>query len=100
MAAIEVTPSTFSRQVTRVKDTIFIPLPRELWRKVGGTCACPVCKADGTAGYWDTLAIGTKKDERYDSTWTVHYPALHYVTDRIAMAYKAETVYTSDKGGE
>jgi hypothetical protein len=90
---LEVTPSTFNAlPVTRVKDTIFVPLPKELWRKVPVTaCGCDVCKHDKTGGYYDTLAVGAKEDtSRYDGTWTVHYPSLHSTADRKAMAYLPE----------
>lgn len=68
--------------VTRVKDTIFIPLPREQWREIEGGCACQYCSVDGkaaTPAYWDTLAVSAKRDasRAHDTTWTVHYPELH-----------------------
>jgi hypothetical protein len=62
-----------STKVTRVDNTIFIPLPREMWTPAG-TCNCPVCK--GAECFWDTLAVGKGKSDR-DYTWTVHYPELH-----------------------
>ncbi len=62
--------------VKRVKDTIFIPLPREQWRSAG-TCNCPVCK--GREVFWDTLAVSKNppKGHGADYAWTVHYPELH-----------------------
>lgn len=65
--------------VHRVGETIFIPLPRELWRETGwGQCVCKECKANkAQKSYWDTLAISAtpvKKDS--DTVWTVHYPSL------------------------
>jgi hypothetical protein len=73
--------------VHRVGDTIFMPLPHELWRPCDG-CDCDVCKKDGTQGYWDTLAVSGKatRSGRYEHTWTVHYPDLHNVTTRKAKA--------------
>ena len=66
--------------VRRVNDTIFIPLPRELWRiATDGRCSCGkgYCAREGVA-YWDTLAVGaTKSTKGRDYTWTVHYPELH-----------------------
>ena len=69
--------------VKRVKDTIFIPLPREQWRSAG-ICRCPVCK--GTEGFWDTLAVAktAPTTQRPDYTWTVHYPELHNDATRKA----------------
>lgn len=53
-------------------NTIFVRLPRALWRECG-TCACPTCK--GSVGYWDTLAIAaTRTPGQADTTWTVHMP--------------------------
>jgi hypothetical protein len=85
---MEVTPATFSISVTRVKDTIFIPLPKALWRKANG-CGCDICRKDKTGGYWDTLAVGAKP-ENYERTWTVHHPGLHSELDRKSMAYASE----------
>lgn len=59
--------------VKRSQDghTMFVALPRELWRECGH-CYCPVCiERKATVSYWDTLAIAN------GSTWTVHYPELH-----------------------
>lgn len=62
--------------------TIFIRLPRALWREIDGGCCCRYCstdprKADGPA-YWDTLAVAaTRRGKGPDTTWTVHYPELH-----------------------
>jgi hypothetical protein len=63
--------------------TIFIPLPRALWREIDGGCACRYCSADPkkSAGpaYWDTLAVASAKPAKgNDTTWMVHYPELHY----------------------
>lgn len=84
---IEITPSMLSVPVTRIRDTIFIPLPPELWRRSG--CVCPICKADGTGGYYDTLAVSAVPSND-DRTWTVHYPELHYEGVRKAHAYLPE----------
>jgi hypothetical protein len=69
-----------SLRVKRVKDTIFVALPRGLWRLIPGGCACACCSADGKShepAYWDTLAIGKSANTDYDWTWVVHYPELH-----------------------
>jgi hypothetical protein len=73
---------------TRTGNSIFIPLPPELWRKCNG-CDCPTCKSDGTGGYWDTLAVESKPgaDRSKDMTWTVHHPTLHPAADRRRMKY-------------
>lgn len=63
--------------VKRVKDAIFIPLPRALWTG-GGGCSCGKC--DGS-GYWDTLAVSRVAD-KHDWTWTVHYPELNHAEYR------------------
>jgi hypothetical protein len=92
------TPATFCIAVTRVKDTILMPLPPELWRPCstdGGVldsgCVCDVCKADGSRGFWDTLAVGkdAPKGNRNDFTSTVHYPGLHRESDRKANASRS-----------
>jgi len=69
--------------VKRYKETIFIPLPREQWKEIAGGCSCQYCsenpgKSNGPA-YWDTLAVAKNppKGNKYDGTWTVHYPELH-----------------------
>jgi len=64
-------------------STIFIPLPRELWRSCGG-CGCrycsPTCGKSSSEAYWDTLAVSTKPpDDGRDYTWTVHAPEYHGV---------------------
>ena len=70
------------RIVTRVKDTIFIPLPRGLWKEIEGGCACPYCSGNGKSqspAYWDTLAVAKngKGLGHSDYTYTVHYPQLN-----------------------
>jgi hypothetical protein len=40
--------------ITREQESIFIPLPRELWSSAG-QCSCPVCY--GQEGFFDTLAV-------------------------------------------
>lgn len=80
-------------RVHRVKDTLFVALPPELWRKSSpndeAACKCAVCKEDKTKGYWDTLAMSAtpESNDRKDRTWTVHYPELHAEGDRKRMAY-------------
>jgi hypothetical protein len=72
-------------RVTRSKDgsTIFIPLPRVLWRPTGNKCTCDVCvlrsaEGLGAASFWDTLAVAVKPDpKRSDTAWVVHHPGLH-----------------------
>ncbi len=58
-------------------ETIWIPLPKNLWRSAG-RCNCPYCK--GEEGFWDTLAVPAKKDpdKLLPHTWNVHYPELHH----------------------
>jgi len=75
--------------ITRYKDTIFIPLPSELWQRTNG-CECDICKADGTGGYWDTMALSKDKPKNQlsDFSYRVHHPGLHPETVRKAMAYK------------
>jgi hypothetical protein len=62
-------------RVTRVGNTIFIPLPRSQW-KACGKCHCQNCQ--GRDGFWDTLAIAAspRKGEA-DTAWTVHRPEGH-----------------------
>lgn len=59
--------------IKRTDSTIFMRLPRGLWRSCG-TCRCDTCK--GREGYWDTLAIAAlpRKANEPDTTWTVHMP--------------------------
>lgn len=69
-------PPMNGTRITRHKDgnTIFIPLPRILWRSAG-RCDCNVCK--GKEGFWDTLALTSQPENRAtDTAWTVHYPEL------------------------
>jgi hypothetical protein len=82
-----------SIEVTRVQNTIFIPLPPELWRPTGdGFCICPTCKADYAKSgdrlvmnYWDTLAVPVPGPRSADNrTWMVHYPELHSEVVRLA----------------
>jgi hypothetical protein len=72
--------------VYRYGDTIFLPLPPELWRSCG-PCACPDCK--GGEGFWDTIAIAKNPDpKKPDFTWTVHCP--HGATMRMMGQYYAQ----------
>lgn len=63
-------------------STIYIPLPRELWRPSNGGCICRYCSDDPNVSkpsFWDTLAVSSKprKGLKTDTTWTVHKPELH-----------------------
>lgn len=67
-------------RVIRRGDTIFVPLPRAMWRSAG-PCNCHYCK--GGEAFWDTLAVAETKPSgkiagteslRNDTTWTVHMP--------------------------
>jgi hypothetical protein len=65
-------------EVKRVGQSIFIPLPRELWIPCDGCCCVycsPVAQQSNPEAYWDTLAVSTNPREQY--TWTVHAPELH-----------------------
>ena len=67
------------RVTERRGNTIFVSLPRELWRLCGddGVCRCAVCTASGRAAYWDTLAVATEKPrDGRDYTWTCHHPSV------------------------
>lgn len=57
-------------RVTRRGSTIFISLPKALWRSAG-VCNCPVC--EGGEGFWDTLAVGDHY-KAGDYAWVVHHP--------------------------
>jgi hypothetical protein len=81
-----------SISITRFKDAIFIPLPTELWRATpGGGCCCQFCKAEGSPGFWDTLALSATlpKNPHADSTYTVHHPGLQPAHLRKEMAARA-----------
>lgn len=59
-------------------STIFLPLPRALWRET--ECGCEFCRSvPGRRSYWDTLAIAANKPDvaRPDIAWTIHRPAEH-----------------------
>lgn len=73
-------------QVKRVGVSIFIPLPKALWRSCGG-CQCGHCDGEG---YWDTLAVATvPQGMGRDTTWTVHHPELHKAEYAALKAAKA-----------
>ena len=73
--------------ITRVNDTVFVPLPVELWRACPGGCTCRFCKADGSRGYWNTLALSAIGGNRHQvRTYPVHHPALHALDVRKGMA--------------
>jgi len=92
----------FSLPITRLEDTIFIPLPVELWLATpGGGCKCEFCKADGSPGYWDTLALSAKRGkERHDRTYTVHHPGLHppHIREKKAAQAAASHPYNDLAG--
>lgn len=75
-----ITGSDLSIEVTRYKDTIFIPLPRQAWQPCpNGQCCCDWCKAHpDCVPMWDTLVVGAKGEKRgkWDGTTMCHYPAL------------------------
>lgn len=70
--------------VRRRGATIFIPLPRDLWRSCGG-CCCRYCsdtaRKNNPEAYWDTLAVSamapTRDVPHTDHTWMVHAPEYH-----------------------
>jgi hypothetical protein len=67
-------------RIERRDETLFIPLPRVLWRKIENGCKCQHCVAvSASDAYWDTLAISLKNDEQRpprNTACTVHYPEL------------------------
>jgi hypothetical protein len=97
MSAIPITRATGK---TPKSDTIFIPLPVELWRKTAFDvpCSCDVCKGDGSYGYWDTLAISARpdRDAAFEYTHVVHYPELHPEHVRRAKAAEDEAREQTD----
>jgi len=58
-------------------STIFIPLPRQMWRET--ECGCEFCRSvPGRKSYWDTLAVSTAMPAgAIDHAWTVHRPEQH-----------------------
>jgi hypothetical protein len=66
--------STLSMPVIkRTESTIFLRLPRELWRALD-KCCCNSCRKNGGNGWWDTLAISVNKPSGNDFSWVVHMP--------------------------
>lgn len=68
--------------VIRRGETIFIPLPRAMWRPIDGGCCCRYCSKDRTKtgpAFWDTLAVAADPAgmKGPDTTWTVHMPEAH-----------------------
>jgi hypothetical protein len=68
-------------ELTRYKDTIFLPLPRSQWRPCTGGCCCEYCSADpkkSEPAFWDTLVISAKppKKGQNDYASDCHHPAL------------------------
>lgn len=60
--------------ITRVGDTLFVPLPQLIQREIEGGCSCDFCKAHpDKIPAWDTLALAASGEGH---TWTVHYPEL------------------------
>lgn len=63
-------------------NTIFVPLPRELWTmSMDGQCGCQECETPlgkRRVSYWDTLAMSASPEKhagvRNDTTWLVHRP--------------------------
>jgi hypothetical protein len=87
--------------ITRINDTIFVPLPVELGRACPGGCSCQFCKADGSHGYWDTLALSAVGGNRHqDRTYTVHHPALHapHIRKQMAVSGSASHPYNDLAG--
>lgn len=76
-------------RVVRSEDgsTIYIALPRHMWRDAGD-CCCRYCSSEyAVAGmaYWDTLAVSAlppRNSDRIDSAWTVHMPEIHGATPK------------------
>jgi hypothetical protein len=59
-------------KLTRIGNTLFVPLPRRLRIDIAGGCQCSYCKAHPhNTPQWDTLAIDATNPLH---TWTVHYP--------------------------
>jgi hypothetical protein len=67
-------------RVYKEGNTIFIPLPPELWRSCNG-CSCQYCTSDSNeinrAAYWDTLVVSSEYANDY--SWVVHAPEYHGV---------------------
>ena len=71
--------ASLSIRVERYKDTIFIPLPPELWRTTGNECCCAWCKAHPELpSMWDTMVVSAKPPKKgaTDFTSMCHYPEL------------------------
>lgn len=69
------------QRIRRREDTIFIPLPPELWRPINGGCCCANCSSDrnhtNPEAFWDTLALSAKAKDFQEHTYTVHAPEFH-----------------------
>ncbi len=80
-------PNLNGLRVERSEDgsTLFVLLPRELWRPIAYGCQCQHCTPDHCVpgeAYWDTLAIAvgkTRIDGPRNTTWLTHQPARHGV---------------------
>jgi hypothetical protein len=71
--------AALSINLTRYKDTIFVPLPRALWQPINGSCCCDWCKAHPECEpAYDTMVIGAKAPKRgyNDYTSLCHYPEI------------------------
>jgi hypothetical protein len=74
---------TVDRSRVAEGNTVFIPLPRELWTICGDRCGCQHCETPKGAmrvAYWDTLAMTADpnlRDGGRDVTWLVHRPEGH-----------------------
>lgn len=66
-------PNLNGARVRRVGGTIFIALPRELWKPID-LCNCSWCAEGKSIPAWDTLAVAASKPGNRDYAWTVHAP--------------------------
>jgi len=80
-----------SRTIRR-NNTIFVPLPRALWRSCGG-CSCAFCKVHPETGpYLDTLAIdATTKAGDFNHAWTCHAPEYRQPEDNREKLRQIDT---------
>jgi len=69
--------------------TIWLPLPREFWKPITGSCDCKYCKQSGES-FWDTLCLSTKPTKAYmDLPHYVHFPELHQERDQHILSLQA-----------
>ena len=68
-------------RIYRNGNTIFIPLPSELWSSCNG-CSCQYCSTNSAeinlTACWDTLSVYSDPDY-HDHAWLVHAPEFHGV---------------------